>query len=140
MDMDRVGIYGMSWGGHYAFRALAQAPELYKAGIAGFPGFDSRSLTLYEIYLGMPQDNKALYDRADVIALAPKLQGKLLLTSGTNDTGTLKDLFKMSEALIRLGTQHDVMIYPNTGHGAFGKTGEYNAQLMADFFVEHLRP
>lgn len=140
VDLNRVGIHGASWGGHYAFRALAQAPEVYKVAMAEFPGFDSRSLTLYEVYLGMPQENKALYDAAEVFNLAAKIKGRLLLTSGTNDTGTLKDMFKMSEALVRLGIQHDVMVYPNTGHGAFGKSGDYNAELKKNFFVEHLRP
>jgi dipeptidyl aminopeptidase/acylaminoacyl peptidase len=88
----------------------------------------------------MPQDNKALYDRADALTLASKLRGKLLLTSGLNDTGTMKDLVKMSEALIRLGIQHDVMVYPNTGHGAFGKSGEYNFELKKNYFIEHLKP
>jgi dipeptidyl aminopeptidase/acylaminoacyl peptidase len=140
MDLSRVGIQGASWGGHYAFRALTQAPDLYKVAVAEFPGFDSRSFTLYEIYLGMPRDNKALYDAADVFALAPKVKGKLLLTSGTNDTGTMRDLFKMSEQLIRLGIRHDVMVYPNTGHGALGKTGEYNAELKLRYFIDHLQP
>jgi dipeptidyl aminopeptidase/acylaminoacyl peptidase len=140
MDTTRVGIQGASWGGHYAFRALTQAPELYKVAVAEFPGFDPRSLTLYEVYLGMPQDNKALYDAADAFALAPRVKGKLLMNSGTNDTGTIKDLFKMSEQLVRLGIQHDVMVYPNTGHGAFGKSGEYNAELKLRYFIEHLQP
>jgi dipeptidyl aminopeptidase/acylaminoacyl peptidase len=140
LDLTRVGIHGGSWGGHYAFRALTQAPDLYQVAIAEFPGFDSRAFTLYEVYLGMPQDNKALYDAADAFALAPKVRGKLLLTSGTNDTGTMKDMFKMSEQLVRLGIQHDVMVYPNTGHGAMGKSGEYNFELKLRYFVDNLKP
>jgi len=140
MDLARVGIMGASWGGHYAFRAMTQAADLYRVGIVEVPGFDPRSFTLYEIYLGMPVDNKAIYDTADVFALAPRLQGKLLLTSGLNDTATMKDLVKMSETLIRLGIQHDVMVYPNSGHGALGKSGEYNFELKSNYLVRHLRP
>lgn len=138
VDLSRVGIMGASWGGHYAFRGLTQAPDLYRVGIVEVPGFDSRSLTLYEVYLGMPQDNKALYDAADAFLLAPKLQGKVLMTSGFNDTATMKDLVKMSEILIRLGIQHDVMPFPNSGHGALGRSGEYNFELKTNFLVRHL--
>lgn len=140
MDLTRVGIYGSSWGGQYAFRGLVQAPDLYKVAISEFPGFDPGGGTLYEVYLGMPQDNTATYDAANPILLASKIRGKLLLTSGTNDTATLRELFKMSEALVRLGIQHDVMVYPNTGHGAQGKSSEYNLQRRVNYFLEHLKP
>jgi len=52
----------------------------------------------------------------------------------------MKDLVKMSETLVRLGIQHDVMFYANTGHGAFGKSGEYNFELKADYFLDNLVP
>ncbi len=138
MDLERVGIFGGSWGGHFAFRALTQAPDLYKAGISQVPGFNMRRVTLYETYLGMPQENKAAYDAADAFPLASKLQGDLLLLGGTNDTSTESDLFKMSETLIRLGKQHQTMSYPNTSHGPAGKTAEYDMELKKQFFVEHL--
>lgn len=32
MNLDKVGILGHSWGGHFALRALLEAPEFYKAG------------------------------------------------------------------------------------------------------------
>ncbi len=138
LDLERVGIWGSSWGGHFAFRALTQAPDLYKAGISRVPGFDPRRIALYEVYLGMPQENKAQYDAADPFALAPRLKGDLLLIGGINDTGTQADVFKMSEALIRLGKQHSTMIFPYSGHGALGRTGEYDLELRKRFFLEHL--
>ncbi len=138
LDLERVGIWGMSWGGTFAFRALTQAPDLYKAGISVVPGYSSRGSPLYEVYLGMPQENKKAYDAADVFPLAPKLKGELLMIGGLNDTGTQADVFRMSETLIRLGKQHEVMSYPNTGHGALGKTAEYDMELKKRFFVKHL--
>ena len=140
MDMDRVGIMGASWGGHFTFRALVQAPDVYKAGIAEVPGYDSRGLTLYEVYLGMPADDKEIYDKADALQLAPQLKGKLLMTGGLNDTGTQKDYYKMSEALIRAGIQHDTMTYPNSGHGYLGKSADYNYVLKKNWLIEQLQP
>ena len=140
MDLDRVGVMGASWGGHFTFRAMTQAPDLYKVGISEVPGYSSRRFTLYEVYLGMPQENKAAYDAADALALAPLLKGELLQVGGINDTGTQADMFQMTEHLIRLGKQHRMMIYPDTGHGAMGKTGEYNMELKRRFLVEMLKP
>ncbi len=138
MDMDRVGLWGASWGGQFTFRGMTQAPDLYKVGISQVPGYDPYRSPLYEIYLGMPQVNKAAYDAADCLPLAPKLRGDLLLLGGVNDTATQADIFKMSEALIRLGKQHWQMSYPNSGHGAMGKTAEYDMELKKRFFVERL--
>jgi dipeptidyl aminopeptidase/acylaminoacyl peptidase len=138
LDLDRVGVWGWSWGGQFAFRCLTQAPALYKVGVCGWPALDLQRMMLYEAYLGMPQENTALYRAADPFALAPKLQGKLLLVGGMNDPSTQADLFKMSECLIRLGKQHLAMSYPNCGHGAVGKTAEYNVELKKRFFLEHL--
>ncbi len=140
MDLDRVGVMGASWGGHFTFRAMTQAPDLYRVGISEVPGYGSRRFTLYEVYLGMPQENKAAYDAADAFSLAPLLEGELLHTGGINDTGTQADLFQMTEHLIRLGKQHRMMVYPNTGHGALGKTGEYNLELKKRYLVEMLTP
>ena len=140
MDLDRVGVMGASWGGHFTFRAMTQAPDLYKVGVSSVPGYSSRRFTLYEVYLGMPQENKAGYDAADALALAPLLKGDLLQIGGINDTGTQADMFQMTERLIRLGKQHRSMIYPDTGHGAMGKTGEYDMELKRRYFVEKLKP
>ena len=76
--------------------------------------------------------------RPNVFRMAPGLKGQLLLTGGINDTGTQADLFQMSETLVRAGIQHGMMVYANTGHGAFGQTGEYNMELKKNYLVKHL--
>lgn len=140
LDLDRVGIWGRSWGAHYAVRGLAQANDLYKVASAEFPGFDPGGGDLYEIYLGLPGDHPELYDAANVIRLAPRVRGKLLLVSGLNDTGTMRELAKMSDALVQVGFQHDLMVYANTAHSPFGRVATYNEELRTRFLVRHLQP
>ncbi len=140
IDLDRVGIYGVSWGGQFAFRALTQAPELYKAGVSIVPGFDPYEGYHQESYLGLPQDNKAVYLTADAFHLADRLKGKLMMIGGINDTVTQKGLFKMSQILIDLGIPHEMMIYPETGHGAQGRTGRFHNELVKSFFLRNLNP
>ncbi len=141
LDLDRVGIWGVSWGGQFAFRALTQAADLYKVGICQNPNFDPRRFTLYEPYLGLPRENPTGYEEADALTLAPKLKGEVLLAGGLNDTGMVGDLFQMSDRLIRLGKQHRMMAYPYMGH-AISDNGmsEYDLEMKKRFLVEHLMP
>jgi dipeptidyl aminopeptidase/acylaminoacyl peptidase len=139
IDLERVGVWGMSWGGHFAFRAMTEASDLYKAGICEVPALDPYRMMLYEPYLGLPQENKAGYQAADPFHLAAQLDGELLLIGAMNDPYTQADVFKLSEALIRLGKQHRLMCYANCGHIPAGQTAEYNMELKKLFFLEHLR-
>jgi dipeptidyl aminopeptidase/acylaminoacyl peptidase len=140
MDLTRVGIWGRSWGGHYALRALAQAPDLYVAASVEVPGFDPVGNQLYETYLGLPQQNAALYDQANAILLAPKVRGHLRLMSALSDVATFPETMRMSEELVRLGFQHELSIFANSGHGQVGQTARYNDEQRTQFFVRHLRP
>jgi dipeptidyl aminopeptidase/acylaminoacyl peptidase len=140
MDLTRVGIWGRSWGGHYALRALAQAPDLYSAASVEVPGFDPVGNQLYETYLGLPQQNATLYDQANAILLAPKVRGHLRLMSALSDVATFPETMRMSEELVRLGFQHDLSIFANSGHGQVGQTARYNDEQRTQFFVRHLRP
>jgi dipeptidyl aminopeptidase/acylaminoacyl peptidase len=138
IDLDRVGVMGASWGGHYGFRALTQGADLYRAGIVEVPGFESRSLTLYEPYLGLPADNPDLYETADCFALVDRLRGSLLMTGGLNDTCTQKDYYRMSELLVRRGVQHDTMTFPNAGHAYPATSMRYDNELKARWLREQL--
>ncbi|MFN7799233.1 DPP IV N-terminal domain-containing protein [Gemmatimonas sp.] len=140
MDLTRVGIWGRSWGGHYALRALAQAPDVYSAASVEVPGFDPVGNQLYETYLGLPQQNAALYDQANAILLAPKVRGHLRLMSALSDVATFPETMRMSEELVRLGFQHELSIFANSGHGQVGQTARYNDEQRTQFFVRHLRP
>jgi len=140
VDLDRVGMFGGSWGGYFTFRAMIDAPELYKVGVADVPGFDPYAGILYEPYLGMPEDNKAAYEHASMFDKAHKLKGQLLLTGGTSDYATLTDVFKMSRQLIDHGIHHDMFVYAAEGHGYFGKAGAMHMEKRSRYFETHLKP
>jgi len=139
VDLQRVGIYGASWGGYFTFRALTQAPEIYKAGISMMPGFDPYESILYEPYLGLPADGRAAYDYAVPFKWAELLQGNLLLVASTSDHGTFGDAIRMAEALIRAGKQHEFLVLPNQPHGALGKSEDFLIEAIVDFFARHLQ-
>ena len=138
VDGTRVGVTGHSWGGYSSTRLLLDAPNVYKCAVSSAPGYDPFSSVLYECYLGLPQQNKDAYCAADVVALAPKLEGALMIACGTSDHFCWIDAMKLSEALIRAGKKHDFVVLPGQGHGYDMVHSNYFQVKRAAFFTKHL--
>ncbi len=140
LDMKKVGIFGWSWGGYFTFRALTMAPDVYKVGVCGAPGFSAHNLMLYEPYLGLPQNNKEAYDYCTCFWLADQLRGKILFVNGTNDWATYPDTIRMIEALVRIGKPYDLVLLPEQGHGPTGKSLSYFIDAAKRYFLTNLPP
>jgi len=146
MDLDRVGVYGISGGGGPALLAMLQAPEIYKVGVIGEPcdldPFEMEPRWI-EPLLGLPQDNPEGYHRASLLKLAENLKGKLLLIHGTSDEACpCYNTIKTVEALIRASKPFDLLIFPEENHD-FGRMPEnwpYYLDSVRRYFVEHLKP
>ncbi len=138
IDITRVGITGGSWGGYSSFRCLVEQPSLYKAAVCAAPGFDPYSSVLYEGYLGLPQEDPAAYSAADVIAMAGRVQGQVMIACGTSDHATWSDSIKLSEALIRAGKQHEFVVLPEQYHGFDSVHSDYADKKLSAFFGYHL--
>ncbi|NYF30697.1 DPP IV N-terminal domain-containing protein [Sphingopyxis sp. JAI108] len=141
MDMDRVGIWGHSWGGYYTIASLLDEPDLYKAGVASAPGLDCYSVFLSEPYLGgVPgEETKLAYDDADVIGEASRLKGELMLAAGTNDVAMWHDAVKMSDALIKSGKQHEFVMLPEQYHAYGAVSKRYLVEKIVRFFAANLQ-
>ena len=140
LDVDRVGIFGHSWGGYFTVRAMTQAPELYKVGVCSAPGFEPIMSVLYEPYLGLPQDNKAAYEFGSSNRMVKELRGKLLLINGTSDWFTFPEMIRFIEALVREGKPYDLVLLPEQGHGFLGKSERYWVESVKKYFLVHLPP
>ncbi len=142
MDLDRVGIFGGSWGGYMTVRAMLLAPEVYSAGVASAPVYDlyDHHATPIEGYMGTPQNNPEAYEEASSLKLAEKLEGHLLLIHGTADVNAaFSATMKMTSALIEAGKQHDLVVIPGADH-AMQVGGAYVMRAQREFFAEHLEP
>lgn len=139
-DAKRVGINGASLGGYYSTRAVLMAPEEYHVAFSEVPAYDVEAGRYREYFLGLPQDNPELYERANMFNKAHLLQGKLFIAGGINDTVSIGSLFKMSEALVQAGKKHEMFILADTRHGAPGKRGDFLDEMIYEYFVEHLNP
>lgn len=143
MDLNRVGIYGHSFGGYLAIRALLLSPDAYHVAVSSGPAVDLTGLSFVdsEPYLGTPQKYPERYEYASNLRLASNLRGKLLLIQGTID-GNLSNIMKMADALIRADKQFDLLLLPELDHNIhrIRPRKTYWRKAMGRYFQEHLKP
>lgn len=142
VDPARVGIYGWSYGGYMTLYSLLNAPDVFRAGIAGAPVTNWRNYdTIYtERYLGLPSENVSGYEASSVVELAGKLNSKLLIVHNIEDDNVLfQNTLQMAEALERAGKLFDMQIYPQKSHGVGGAFRQQLLEKMTDFFEKNLK-
>ena len=106
LDMERVGIYGWSFGGYFSAMAAMRRPDVFHAGVAGAPVTDWADYDTHytERYMGLPQENVEGYRAANVLTYAGQLERPLLIIHGTSDDNVLfTHALKMANALFRVG-------------------------------------
>lgn len=150
-DLDRVGVYGHSFGGYTSARAILSHPEFYKvavssAGPQNFQGFyDGLEGLLGVADYGdgkrvrpTPQSVPAAFKAMDNAALAANLRGHLMLVYGDMDENALPAVTQqLADALIKANKTFDLMYLPNRTHDYF-RTDRYYTRRLWDYFVEHL--
>ncbi|WP_233602175.1 DPP IV N-terminal domain-containing protein [Corallococcus sp. CA047B] len=139
MDLERVGIYGHSWGGYFALRGMLTAPAFFKAGYAGAPGALTEEAIINEPNMGLLTENPEGYAAGANEALAGKLQGALKLMHGTSDVNaTLSTTMRMAHALVRANKHFDLLIMPGEGHNPNGPASRYYMDDVRRFFLREL--
>jgi dipeptidyl aminopeptidase/acylaminoacyl peptidase len=120
-DIDKVGIYGGSYGGFMTFMALMREPELFKAGAALRPVTD---WTTYNHgytanILNTPDLDPEAYKKSSPIEYADQLKGHLLIAHGMVDDNVFyQDSVRMAQRLIELKKDHwELASYPLERHG-----------------------
>jgi dipeptidyl-peptidase-4 len=119
VDLDRVAISGISYGGYLTVRAMSRRPDLFRAGVAGAPVVDwSGYDTAYtERYLGRPTSNPNGYRRASLLDGVDSFRGQLLLIHGTVDENVHpRHTSSLMEALHAAGRDAAVVLLPNQRH------------------------
>jgi dipeptidyl aminopeptidase/acylaminoacyl peptidase len=139
IDAKRIGISGGSYGGFLTAYALTHS-QLFAAGIASAPVTDWRLYdSVYtERYMQTPQENPDGYKKTSVVQAASGLHGKLLLVHGAMDDNVhVQNTLQFAEALQQADKDFELMIYPGSRHGGFGK---HYTRLTLDFMRRVLRP
>ena len=118
-DISRVGIYGWSYGGYMTLMALATAPDVFRAGVAGAPVtvWEAYESTYTEKYMGMPQENPEGYRLASPLTHIGRLRGNLLVIHGMIDENVhFRHTARLMQALIDAGKPFETLLYPNERH------------------------
>jgi len=119
-DIDRVGIYGGSYGGFMTFMALMREPELFKAGAALRPVSDWTSYNhgYTANILNTPDIDPEAYKVSSPIEYADRLKGHLLIAHGMVDDNVFyQDSVRMAQRLIELKKDHwELASYPLERH------------------------
>ncbi|KAA2253621.1 prolyl oligopeptidase family serine peptidase [Solihabitans fulvus] len=138
MDLDRVGIFGLSGGGFATVRAMGTFPEFYKVGVAEAGNHDNRFYHLWwaETYDGPASEND--YLRTSNVELADRIEGKLLLIHGGMDDNVHPHLtLRLVDRLIAADKDFDLLIVPGAEHAFFGYE-HYVSRRRWDFLVRNL--
>jgi len=112
MDLDRVGVYGWSFGGYLSALAVLRAPETFKAAVAGAPVVDWLDYDTHytERYLGLPETDPDAYKEGSLLTYAADLKRPLLLVHGTADDNVyFRHTLKLTNALFRAGKDFDLL-------------------------------
>jgi len=143
VDGSRIGIWGWSYGGYMTLYSLANAPDVFKAGVCVTPVSDWHLYdTIYtERYMGRPQDNSDGYRDSSPVNQAGRLKAKLMMAHGTGDDNVhFANTSEMLNEFIDSGRYAtELMIFPGRGHSI----GDHAATIVlfrhiAEFIADNL--
>ncbi len=142
VDRARVGIRGWSYGGFMTLHAMLNAPDVFRAGIAGAPVTDWHNYdTIYtERYMGLPKDNPDGYHDTALPPQADNLRGKLMIAHNLEDDNVLfQNTVQMIDALERAGKPFEMQVYTEKTHAVTGLEARQLNAAMVDFFERNLK-
>ncbi|CAN5611823.1 hypothetical protein BH23ACI1_BH23ACI1_06290 [soil metagenome] len=148
VDQKRIGVYGMSYGGHMVLTLLSKYPDTFRAGIniAGVFDFELdvgpwaiRNSWMYA-RLGTPELNPAAYRNASAVNFIENLRAPVLTLQGLADVHvTPLQSFKLIDELLKRGKRFEFAMYPGEVHFFSRRQSWLDAfERMERFFDEWL--
>ncbi len=137
VDMNRVGVFGTSYGGYSTIMCMLRHPEIFKVGCSSSPVTDWKNYdSIYtERYNGLPDesDNLKGYQNGSAMTYVKNLRGWLMLYYGTADNNVHpSNAIQLVQALEDAGKRYDMQVGPDRGHS------QMNVTRMWEYFVQHL--
>lgn len=150
IDLQRVGIYGHSFGGYSAARALLRYPAFYKVGVASAGSHNLQGMYGGAVHgmdrlfggvlpaTAMAEGVPAPFAGLDNAALAGNLRGHLLLVYGELDENAPPALtLQLAAALNKAQRTYDLLYLARQDHELFRNDATYTHRMW-DYFVRHL--
>lgn len=126
VDPDRIGVWGLSYGGFFTLIAVTDQPTLFRAAV------DVAGVVDYAMYytdpyhggwtvsrIGTPEQNPAVYAQASPISHLDRLAHPLLVLHGTSDVNVpYLESVRLIDQALKLGKGDLVtfMMYPGEFH------------------------
>jgi dienelactone hydrolase len=143
IDMQRIGIWGWSYGGLMTDMAMFREPDVFRAGVsvAAVTQWENYNASYTQQRLNRPQDNPEAYRRSSPITYSSRLKYPLLIVHGIVDDNVLfQDDIQLTEKLIHEGRPFEQIFYPAEKHSfARDETLIDCFQRAADFFDRNMR-
>jgi len=137
IDVSRLGIWGISYGGFMTNTAMFKAPDAFQAGVAwaAVNDWENYSAPYTRQRLTTMKENPEAYRRSSPINFSQNLKNHLLMLHGMADENVLfQDFVQLTEKLIHEGKSVDTFFYPEENHlfvrdeslkDAFRRTAEW---------------
>lgn len=119
VDPDRIGVWGLSYGGFLTLQALTTDPLLWRCGIdvAGVVDWATYGAGYTTPRLGTPVENPEIYKISAPIYHMEKLARPLMVLHGTNDRNVdFRDSLRLIDVLLKLDKPFEMGVYPGEIH------------------------
>ncbi len=141
VNMNRVGVYGWSYGGYMTTNLMLNNPGEFSVGVAGAPVIDWK---LYEVmyterYMDTPADNPDGYEKTNLLNHVDGLDGRLLMVHGAQDSTVVwQHSLRFIEKCIDKGKLVDYFVYPDHDHGIGGRDRIHLLKKITQYFEDYL--
>jgi dipeptidyl aminopeptidase/acylaminoacyl peptidase len=151
-DPDRIAIYGGSYGGYAALVGATFTPDVFACAIAlvgpsnlktfieTIPPYWLPMIAMWHNRVGNPEtDEDFLWSRSP-LAKVDNIKIPMLIAHGANDPRVkLSETEQIVEAMKAKGIDHELMIFPDEGHGFAKPDNRLKFYREADtFLARHL--
>jgi Tol biopolymer transport system component/dienelactone hydrolase len=119
VDPERIGVWGLSYGGYLTLQAMTRDPLVFRCGInvAGVVDWATYGAGYTTPRLGTPVENPDIYRVSAPIYHLDKLARPLLVLHGTNDRNVaFRDSLRLWDQLLKLGKDFEMGVYPGEIH------------------------
>ncbi len=142
VDINKIGIYGWSYGGFMTTSLMVHHNDIFKVGVAGGPVMDWKYYEIMygERYMDTPDENPDGYKNSCLTNKTDKLKGKLLLIHGYIDgTVVTQHSLDFINECINNNVQVDYFLYPREEHNVAYKHRIHLMQKVTSYFEDYLK-
>ncbi len=148
VDADRIGVWGLSYGGFFTLISMTERPTAYRCGVdvAGTVDykmwFEDPGGAWIVSRMGTPVSQPSVYEKAAVIDRMDKLSRPLLILHGTADGNVpYIESVRLIDVLLKKGKDFEFRMYPGEFH--YFQRGHVLRdawQQVERFFDKYLKP